>query len=105
MALRAKAGIDLEKLLDVVKPRTGDSMVLQRTMRLYLKNESMLSTTDLAVKDMNLAVSLARELGVPVESGETTEAIIARFRDDGDWGEDDMNEIIRDCMQRSGVDI
>ncbi len=54
---------------------------------------------------MNLAVSLARELGVPVELGETTEAIITRFRDDGDRGEDDMNEIIRDYTQRSGVDI
>ncbi len=58
-----------------------------------------------AVKDMNLAVPLARELGVPVELGETTEAIITRFRDDGDRGEDDMNEIIRDYTQRSGLDI
>ncbi len=74
-------------------------------MRLCLKNESMWSTTDLAVEDMNLAVSLANELGVPVELGETTEAMITRFRDDGDRGEDDMNEIIRDCPQRSGVDI
>ncbi len=31
MALGAKAGIDLEKLLDVVKPSTGDSMNLKRT--------------------------------------------------------------------------
>ena len=65
----------------------------------------MRSTTDLAVKDMNLAVSLARELAVPVELGETTEAITTRFRDDGDRGEDDGNEIIRDYAQRSGVDI
>ncbi len=80
-------------------------MILRQTMKLYLKNESMRSTTDLAVKNMNLAVSLARELGVPVELGETSGAIITRFRDDGDWGEDDMNEITRDYTQRSGVDI
>ena len=62
MAMGARAGIDPQSLLDVIKPSTGDSMILRRTMGLFLRGEQMCSATDLAVKDMRLAVELGKEI-------------------------------------------
>ena len=105
MAMGARAGIDPQALLDVIRPSTGDSMILQRTMGLFLRGEQMCSATDLAVKDMYLAVELGKESGVPSELGLLVNDIITRFRDDGGRGKEDMLEIIRDFMHRSGVDM
>jgi 3-hydroxyisobutyrate dehydrogenase-like beta-hydroxyacid dehydrogenase len=104
MALGAKAGIDPQTLLEVIKPSMGHSRVLERSMTLLLKGESMHFATNLAVKDMHLGVELGKEVGVPLELSPLVEAVITRFRDGGHEQEDIM-EIIRDFMQRSGVDM
>lgn len=104
MALGAKAGIDPQALLEVIKPSMGHSRVLESSMTLLLKGESMHFATDLAVKDMHLGVELGKEVGVPLELSPLVEAIITRFRDGG-HGQEDTMEIIRDFMQRSGVDM
>ncbi len=104
MAMGAKAGIDPQALLDVIKPSMGHSKILERSMTLFLKGEGMYSATDLAVKDMHLGVQLGKEIGVPLELSPLVEAVITRFRDGG-HGQEDITEIIRDFMQRSGVDM
>ena len=104
MALGAKAGIDPQTLLEVIKPSMGHSRIMERSMTLLLKGESMHFATDLAVKDMHLGVELGKEVGVPLELSPLVEAVITRFRDSGHEQEDIM-EIIRDFMQRSGVDM
>ncbi len=103
MSIGAKAGINLQALLDVITRSMGQSVMMERCMTLLLKNERMYSATDLAVKDMHLGVELGRELGVPIELGPLVEEVITRFRDSG-HGQADINEIIRDYLQRSGVD-
>ena len=100
----AKAGIDPQALLDVIKPSMGQSKILERSMTLFLKGEGMYFATDLAAKDMNLVVELGKEIGVPLELSPLVEAVITRFRDGG-HGQEDITEIIRDFMQRSGVDM
>lgn len=105
MAMGARAGIDPQVLLDVIRPSMGDSRVLQRTMGLFLRGEQMCSATDLAVKDMHLAVELGKASGVPLELGLLVKDTITRFRDNGGRGKEDMLEIIRDFMHRSGVDV
>lgn len=105
MAMGARAGIDPRALLDVIRPSMGDSRILQRTMSLFLRAEPMCSATDLAVKDMSLAVEVGKESGVPLELGLLVKDLITRFRDDGGRGEEDMLEIIGDFMHRSDVDM
>ena len=58
MAMGAKAGIQPQALLDVIKTSTGDSMYLRRTIDLLLAGEDVNSAADLAVKDVHLAVEL-----------------------------------------------
>ena len=104
MSIGAKAGINIQTLHDAITCSMGQSVMVERCMTLLLKNERMHSATELAVKDMNLVVELGRELGVPLEVGPLTEDIITHFCDRG-YGEVDINEIINDFLQRSGVDI
>ena len=103
MALGAKAGIDQQLLLEVIKPSTGHSMILQRTMSLYANGETMNSAIDLAVKDMELAVDLGRDLEVPLQLSPLVEDMIRRFCDGGRSGKEDIIELIGDFMRRSDV--
>ena len=104
MAMGAKAGIQPQALLDVIKTSTGDSMYLRRTIRLLLAGEDVNSAADLAVKDVHLAVELGRELDIPMELGPLVEDIFRRFCDAG-RGQEDQLDIMRDFMERSGVDV
>ena len=104
MAMGARAGLQPQALLDVIKTSTGDSMYLRRTIDLLLAGEDVNSAADLAVKDVNLAVELGRELNIPLELGPLVEDVFRRFCDAG-RGQEDQLEIMRDFMQRSGVDV
>ncbi len=104
MAMGARAGLQPQALLDVIKTSTGDSMYLRRTIGLLLAGEDVNSAADLAVKDVHLAVELGRELDIPLELGPLVEDVFRRFCDAG-RGQEDQLEIMRDFMQRSGVDV
>ena len=104
MTMGAKAGIQPQALLDVIKTSTGDSMYLRRTIRLLLAGEDVNSAADLAVKDVHLAVELGRELDIPMELGPLVEDIFRRFCDAG-RGQEDQLDIMRDFMERSGGDV
>ena len=104
MAMGARAGLQPQALLDVIKTSTGDSMYLRRTIGLLLAGEDVNSAADLAVKDVHLAVELGRDLNIPLELGPLLEDVFRRFCDAG-RGQEDQLEIMRDFMQRSGVDV
>ena len=104
MAMGVKAGIPPQALLDVIKTSTGDSMYLRRTIGLLLAGEDVNSAADLAVKDVHLAVELGKELDIPIELGPRVEDIFRRFCDAG-RGQEDQLEIMRDFMQKSGVEV
>ena len=103
MALGAKAGLDPQRLATVIKPSTGHSMIMERTMGLYAKRETMDSAVELAVKDMQLAVDLGRQLGVPLELSPLVEDKIRCYCAEGRRGQEDIIELIGDFMRRSDV--
>jgi 3-hydroxyisobutyrate dehydrogenase-like beta-hydroxyacid dehydrogenase len=105
LAIGAKAGVDPQTLLDAIKVGSGNSLIMEFGMQSFLKGESALGfATALAAKDVHLAVELGKEVGVPIEVGPLVEAAIARFRDAG-HGQDDILAIVRDFIQRSGVQL
>lgn len=105
VAMSARAGIDLQLLLDAVKASMGQSRIFERTLSLFLNNGRMGATADLAVKDMRLGVELGSALEVPLEVGPLVRDLIVRFRDAGDRGQDEFTDMIPDLLRRSGVDV
>lgn len=67
VAMAARAGIDLQLLLEVMTPSMGQSRIFERTLSIFLSGKAIGSATDGAVKDMRLGVELGEELGVPLE--------------------------------------
>jgi 3-hydroxyisobutyrate dehydrogenase-like beta-hydroxyacid dehydrogenase len=102
LVMGAKFGIDPRALIEVITPSLGDSIVLRTHVGRALRGEKIDSATDLAVKDMRLAVELGKELDVPLEVGLLVKDMITRFRDGG-RGQDDITEIVGEFFQRSGV--
>ncbi len=103
MAIGVKAGLDPQQLLDVITPSMGQSIMMERCMRLFLQGKPLYCPADLAVKDMHLGVELGRDLGVPIELGRMVEDIFTRFRG-AEGGQDDILAFIGDLMRRSGVE-
>jgi len=105
ISMGAKAGIDLQRFLEVIAPSMGQSKMFERAISLFLSCGEIGSTTDLAVKDMTLGVELGRELGVPLEVGPLVRDMICRFREEGDRGSVEFTDMIQDFLLRSGVEV
>ena len=105
VAMGARAGIDLNLLLDAVNASMGQSRILERTLSLYLNDGRMGSTADLAVKDMGLGVALGEALGVPLELSPLVRDLMVRFRDRGHGGPAEFTDMIPDLLRRAGVDV
>ena len=84
LLLGVKAGVDPDTLREVVQASSGDSFVWDGATRAILRDKLAPSfTTALASKDIDLAVDLAAELGVPVPMGSHTAGLLAGYRDGG----------------------
>ncbi len=105
LAIGVKAGVDPQALLDAIQTGSGNSMILEFGLQSFVKGEAALGfATALAAKDLGLAVELGKEVEVPAEVGPMVEAIVSRFRDAG-HGQDDLLALVRDFIQRSGVNM
>jgi 3-hydroxyisobutyrate dehydrogenase-like beta-hydroxyacid dehydrogenase len=105
LAIGTKAGVDPQALLDAIQTGSGNSMILEFGMQSFVKGEAALGfATALAAKDIGLAVELGKEVDVPAEVGPLVETIVTRFRDAG-HGQDDLLALVRDFVQRSGVNM
>ena len=51
--------------------------------------------TNLMLKDLNLALDAAKQVGAPVPTGELAEALYARARDEGGLGGKDFGSIYK----------
>ena len=103
VAMGIRAGIEPQLLLDVIVPSMGQSRIFEHALAAFLDGEAIGGTTDLAVKDTQMGVELAEELGVPVEVAALVRDIFIRFRDENDRGQEDYSALIREYLKRSGV--
>lgn len=105
MVLGVKAGADPAAMFDVLSSSFGGSRMLDRGVPLILeRNFGGGTPVDLIRKDLGLITSLAQELGVPLASGETAQAIFNQAHD-ANLGTEDMVAVIRPMEQQAGTEV
>lgn len=101
----AKAGIEPALIHKILQVSTGHSFMIDRTVDLIQDRDfEQRFMVDLLYKDMKLATSLARQLGVEAELGALSEKIIGEVSDRG-YGKQDVSAIIRRIEENSGVEV
>jgi 3-hydroxyisobutyrate dehydrogenase-like beta-hydroxyacid dehydrogenase len=105
MLVAAKAGIDLDVLARIVPVSAGQSRTFDNIPRGVL-NGSFVSggTLDIVAKDMNLAVSLAREVGAPGALGALASDIYKRAQAQG-WGQEGFPVVARILEAMAGMKL
>jgi 3-hydroxyisobutyrate dehydrogenase-like beta-hydroxyacid dehydrogenase len=105
MLVAAKAGIDLGVLAQIVPVSAGQSRTFDNIPRSVL-NRSFVSggTLDIVAKDMDLAVSLAREVGAPGALGALASDIYKRAQVQG-WGREGFPVVARILEAMAGAEI
>jgi len=107
MVLGVRAGVEPEKLLEVVNAGTGASHMASTLYPYLILNRNFEPTRfsmELGAKDFQLAVDLAHELGVPVAVGETVAASLARAVRAG-LADRDFSTYITLLEQAAGVEV
>jgi len=104
IALGLKAGLDMESVVNAMGGGAAGSWVMANRSGNMIRNEYPLGfKVELHRKDLNIALEVARELGVPlpmtafVEQVET--GLIARG-----YAEEDISAIARTVREQSGID-
>jgi 3-hydroxyisobutyrate dehydrogenase len=105
MLVAAKAGIDLGVLARIVPVSAGQSRTFDNIPRSIL-NRSFVSggTLDIVAKDMDLAVSLAREVGAPGALGALASDVYKRAQAQG-WGQEGFPVVARILEAMAGVEL
>lgn len=100
-----KAGIDLGVLAKIVPVSAGQSRTFDNIPRAVL-NGSFVSggTLDIVAKDMDLAVSLAREVGAPAALGALASDVYKRAQAQG-WGQEGFPIVARVLEAMAGVEL
>jgi 3-hydroxyisobutyrate dehydrogenase-like beta-hydroxyacid dehydrogenase len=105
MLVAAKAGIDLGVLAQIVPVSAGQSRTFDNIPRSVL-NRAFVSggTLDIVAKDMDLAVSLAREVGAPGALGALASDFYKRAQAQG-WGQEGFPVVARILEAMAGVEL
>lgn len=105
MLVAAKAGIDLGMLARIVPVSAGQSRTFDSIPRAIL-NRSFVSggTLDIVAKDMDLAVSLAREVGAPGALGALAADVYKRAQAQG-WGQQGFPTVARVLEAMAGTEL
>jgi 3-hydroxyisobutyrate dehydrogenase len=107
MAMGVGAGVDPNKLLEVVNLGTGSSH-MSRTLYPYLilnRNfDPVRFSMELAVKDLHLALELAEELGLTVRVGQTVHDALLEATEHGLAGAD-MSRYITLLEKSIGIEV
>jgi 3-hydroxyisobutyrate dehydrogenase len=96
----ARAGVDLDALVTVMKAGSGASAMLELKER-PMREHDYATLFKLAhmLKDVRLCLAQAREVGAPFEFGEATERILARAEAEG-HGDEDFAALAETLEQR-----
>lgn len=103
----SKANLDIATMIGVFKTTMAWNNALamglpKKALRRDFKPGFM---TRLAHKDVGLALSMAKELKVPMTQGEAAYAILDEALQDGFAGDDSAGSMMRVCENRGGVQL
>jgi len=105
-ALAKAAGINLEKLADVIAVSSGNSTIFEARGKKFVLSDHYEPgfKTALMLKDVSLAVNMAEALGVPLPMGAETlqQYLVAMNRG---FGNDDFASVAKVCAQAAGVKL
>ncbi len=105
MLIAAKAGIDLGILAQIVPVSAGQSRTFDGIPRAILtRSFASNGTLDIVAKDMDLAVSLAREVGAPGALGALASDVYKRAQAQG-WGQQGFPTVARILEAMAGTEL
>lgn len=103
MVLGAKAGLDPQAVIDVVRESTGASVAFEMRAPRYLAGDfEPGGTIDITLKDQDLQTAFARSLGVPLFLANLTVQIYEMARAEG-LGKEDSAALIKVYERMTGV--
>ncbi|MDH3581935.1 MAG: NAD-binding protein, partial [Hyphomicrobiales bacterium] len=83
-ALGAKAGLDPQKMYDVIRVSTGASFALDHRVPRFLSGDfEPGGTVDISYKDQELETAFAKELGVPLLLANVSQQVYQMARSQG----------------------
>jgi 3-hydroxyisobutyrate dehydrogenase len=105
MVLGAKAGLDPQRIYDVVSVSTGRSNALERSgPRMIARDFSASGTTDISFKDQELETAFAKALGVPMLLANVTQQVYQMARAAG-FGKEDGSSVVKVLEKLAGVTV
>lgn len=103
MVLGAKAGVDPQKLYDIIQTSSGASWVMQQFPHtVFAGNFTPGFTVDLAHKDLRLALEMGDALSVPLMMGSLCMNVLRQLRANGHGG-DDFSSLVQ--VLETAVDV
>jgi 3-hydroxyisobutyrate dehydrogenase len=105
LMLAKRGGLDLAQTFEAIKASSGNSFVHETESQVILNGSYNIGfTMDLACKDLNFAMQLGRETGVPLELAGLTEQTFIRARQQygGDAWSSQVVKLLEDAL---GVDL
>lgn len=105
MVLGAKAGLDAERVIEVLRVSTGRSEALERSgPRMVARDFSPSGTTDISYKDQELQTALAKALGVPMMLANVSQQFYQMARTAG-YGKEDGSAVVKVIEGLAGVTL
>lgn len=105
MVLGAKAGLDAQQVIDVLRVSTGASVAVERSgTRMVARDFSPSGTTDISYKDQEVETALAKALGVPMILANVTQQYYQMARAAG-YGKEDGSAVVKVIERLAGVTV
>ena len=105
MVLGAKAGIDIRMLREAINNSTGANYCIQhRLPDIFAGNFEPGFRINLALKDIGLALAMAKECAVPTPLGTAVEQQLLQAKVSG-WGDKDTKSLILVLERLAGVEV
>ncbi|MGE4284505.1 MAG: NAD(P)-dependent oxidoreductase [Clostridia bacterium] len=105
MVLGTKAGIDPEIIYEVLKKGVATSAMFESRVPLILERDfKNRGALDIQIKDLNICLTLAKELNVPIFTSAVSREVFLMANGAG-YGREDIGAIIKVYEQAAGIEV